>query len=455
MANIKEPQNKVVTKKHLAKKERELRQTKIILIITVCILAVIVALVGYGIVDNYIVKPNKVVAQVGEEVIKAGDFAREGRYYRLNMINQAYMYVQYSSMFGDYGGSFLSQAQTIVTDLYDNEAVGNAVLDQMITRILMDEEAERLGISVSAAEIQEAKQAGFDFYPNGTPTPTITPTVVFTPTLSSAQLEILQYTATPEPSATPKGGVTETAEASEVATESPDTAETPTEGESTEPADVATPLPTATITPTPTPYTTQGFASEFKNYLDTLGSINFPAKAVDETFRYQVLQRKLLDEITKDLQPFEDQVWARHILVATEEEALAVIERLNSGEEFAAIASELSLDTGSSLKGGDLGWFGKGRMVAEFEEASFALGEGEISDPVQTINGWHVIQVIGKGKIALNANDFYDYRQRVFNDWLKSLRDKRGDIVIEENWLDYVPTTPEVPSTLLQSVYSQ
>jgi len=86
-----------------------------------------------------------------------------------------------------------------------------------------------------------------------------------------------------------------------------------------------------------------------------------------------------------------DTVRAAHILVATENEAKEVILRLESGDDFAAIARELSLCP-SKAQGGDLGVFGRGAMVAEFESASFALGVGEVSEPVQTRFGWHVIK---------------------------------------------------------------
>jgi hypothetical protein len=457
MANKNLVKSKVVTKKHLAKKEKEARQTKIILISTIVLLGIIVGLVSYGLVDNYIVKPNKIVARVGEKTIKAGDFDKEVKYYRLSMINRAYTYIQYSSMFGDYGSSFLTQAQDMVTQLYDQETVGKAVLDQMIDRIIMDEEAEKYGISVSSSEIQNAKQTGFDFYPNGTPTPTITPTQVFTPTLSKSQLDLLKYTATPTLSAT----VTQTLESGDV-TNSPEQTLDPTAvldstTEATETGNSAseTPEPTATITPTPTPYTTQGFGKEYNNYLDTLSSINFKAKDVDRLFYYQILQEKLLAKVTEDLKPFEDQVWTRHILVATEEEANSVLDRLTAGEDFAVLAAELSLDSGSATSGGDLGWFGTGRMVAEFEEAAFALEEGEISQPVKTTNGWHIIQLIGKGNIALNATEFENYKQTNYAKWITSIRESRNDIVIEPNYIDFVPTTPEVPESILTSIYSQ
>jgi peptidyl-prolyl cis-trans isomerase C len=87
---------------------------------------------------------------------------------------------------------------------------------------------------------------------------------------------------------------------------------------------------------------------------------------------------------------------AAHILVGTEDEAKAVIDRITAGEDFAAVAQELSLDTGSGAAGGELGWFGLGMMVPEFENAVVALGAGEmgaISAPVQTDFGWHVIKL--------------------------------------------------------------
>lgn len=82
---------------------------------------------------------------------------------------------------------------------------------------------------------------------------------------------------------------------------------------------------------------------------------------------------------------------ASHILVETEEEALAVVERLNDGDDFAEVAKDVSTGP-SGPGGGDLGWFGMGRMVPEFETAVLALKDGETSGPVKTDFGWHVIK---------------------------------------------------------------
>jgi peptidyl-prolyl cis-trans isomerase C len=100
--------------------------------------------------------------------------------------------------------------------------------------------------------------------------------------------------------------------------------------------------------------------------------------------------KKIFDEKIGELKP-EQEMHARHILVATEEEAKGVAERLKKGEDFAALAKEKSKDAGA--EGGDLGFFTKGQMVKPFEDAAFALDVGEISEPVQTQFGWHIIKI--------------------------------------------------------------
>jgi peptidyl-prolyl cis-trans isomerase C len=101
--------------------------------------------------------------------------------------------------------------------------------------------------------------------------------------------------------------------------------------------------------------------------------------------------RKLYDETVKNLTP-EAEVRARHILVETQDEAKKAYERVKGGEDFAKVAGELSKDPGSKTDGGDLGFFAKDRMVAPFAEAAFKLEPGQISEPVQTQFGWHVIK---------------------------------------------------------------
>jgi peptidyl-prolyl cis-trans isomerase C len=102
--------------------------------------------------------------------------------------------------------------------------------------------------------------------------------------------------------------------------------------------------------------------------------------------------RKLYDETVKGITP-EAEVRARHILVETEDEAKKAAQRVKGGEDFAKVAEEVSKDPGSKGEGGDLGFFTKDRMVEPFAEAAFKMEAGQVSDPVKTQFGWHLIKV--------------------------------------------------------------
>jgi peptidyl-prolyl cis-trans isomerase C len=90
-----------------------------------------------------------------------------------------------------------------------------------------------------------------------------------------------------------------------------------------------------------------------------------------------------------------DKIKCSHILVKKHSEALQVLERIRKGESFADLARELSLDRGSGKRGGDLGLFGRGQMVKQFEDAAFNLKKGETSEPVRTQFGYHIIKRAG------------------------------------------------------------
>jgi peptidyl-prolyl cis-trans isomerase C len=102
--------------------------------------------------------------------------------------------------------------------------------------------------------------------------------------------------------------------------------------------------------------------------------------------------RKIYDDQVKLLKP-EEEVSARHILVETEALAKELKDKIDKGADFVQLAKENSKDPGSKDEGGNLGYFGHGQMVPQFEEIVFKLKKGEVSDPVKTQFGWHLVKL--------------------------------------------------------------
>ena len=158
-----------------------------------------------------------------------------------------------------------------------------------------------------------------------------------------------------------------------------------------------------------------------------------------------MLQKKVYDELTKDITANQEMVWARHILVATEPEAKMMLTKLAEGEDWTDLAAKYSTDTSNSANGGDLGWFGRGQMVQEFEDAAYALKIGEVSQPVKTEFGYHIIQVIGHENRMLNSDELNTIKSAAFSKAIKAAQDaatiKKFDI-----WASVVPSEPTIPT---------
>jgi parvulin-like peptidyl-prolyl isomerase len=186
----------------------------------------------------------------------------------------------------------------------------------------------------------------------------------------------------------------------------------------------ATPSPTvpADATPSPSPVPTVDALEKFRNALANQKSLS-EQEYRDLVVRPTLLREKLTAAIATDVPAIESQVHARHVLLESEDAAKAAKARIDGGEPFEKVAQELSTDTSNKEEGGDLGWFGRGRMTKPFEDKAFELPVGQVSDPVQTTFGWHIIKVEGKDEgRAIEESVLEEKRGAKLTEWLESTK---------------------------------
>ena len=405
-----------LTKKHIARQERERNQTRLLRTVAIVIVALVVLVLAYGILDQTYLKNQRPVAKVGDKTITLTDFQKEVRYKRWDLVRSYQQAAQLAQAFAsspELAQSFQNNLDQISQQLDPTYAsvLGSQAVEELIQFAVIEREAKNQGITVSDDEVTEALQSAFGYYPKGTPTsaPTTAPAVYST--LSPAQLVLVTVTPT-------------VAEPTPFPTATPDAA--------------ATPFPTAT------PYTEEAYKGNLKSIVDELATIQFTEADLRERFRSYLLMQKLSEKMAADVPTTQEQIWARHILVKEETQAKDVLKRLDQGEDWSAIAAEVSQDTGNKNKGGDLGWFGTGKMVAEFEQAAFSLKVGEISQPVKTSFGYHIIQVIGHEERPLSTSDLNTAKQAKFNEWLTTASAAEDIQRFDDNWADFIPTDPDL-----------
>ncbi|MFC5591745.1 peptidylprolyl isomerase [Sporosarcina soli] len=198
------------------------------------------------------------------------------------------------------------------------------------------------------------------------------------------------------------------------------------------------------------------YGDSFEMYLAQSGMTE---KFFEKNVKSQMIQTKMLDslkvtdeEIKAGLANAKKEIHARHILVEDEKTAKEVRSKLEEGGDFEELAKEYSTEPAAQDTGGDLGWFGTGRMVPEFEKAAFALKKGEISEPVKSSFGYHVIELLDTREAKVEATDEElkatvedNLKRAKFEEKLISLlKDSNIDIKAEEfkgALEDYLPKT--------------
>ena len=234
------------TKKHLARLEKERRQTQYIMIGAAIVVVSVLALIIFGILNQTVLADRRPVALVNGQPIRSSQFVEQARYVRYLMVRNAentYQMAQYFGQDPSMAQNFVQQLQQVQAQL-NPSIMGNQVMDTTVDDILIRQEAEKLGITVTDAEVEQAFQAAFGYYPNGTPTPSATIEIIPTSTLSAFQLTMIP----PTPTETVTPTVTSTATLTPTLTLAPGVTASPT---AELPPATETPAPSSTSSPTP------------------------------------------------------------------------------------------------------------------------------------------------------------------------------------------------------------
>jgi parvulin-like peptidyl-prolyl isomerase len=373
----------VLTKRQLSRKEQEARQKRIVSILAIVTAAAVLLVLAFGFYQEYVAKPSAPVATVNGKVISTRDYQQMVKYRRFSnnsMIAQMQDQLSRLDATSEDQQWLVSYYQQYIQQLQSNElTLPTEVRDDMIDDELIRQEAAKRNITVTADELQEEIETQFGYARN---------------------------TPTPAPTATP---ITTTVEID------------------------------ATPTPTQVPMTLEEFQTSYSEYAVALRkNADVSESFFRRIFESSLYRSKLQDALAGEVPLTAEQIHARHILVETEEEAKKVVERLQAGEDFAALAKELSTDTGSAESGGDLGWFPRGQMVTEFEDAAFALEPGQTSAPVQTSYGYHIINLIERdANRALDETMLEQKKSTALDDWLTV---QRASEAVKSYWSsDMVP----------------
>lgn len=446
-ARIGGSQSAAGSKRRVTRREREDRQKRILYLATGIAGAVVILALLVGAAYQYYFYPRSAVASVNGEKIERRDYwkVRELQLRQdLAQISQQYQFAQ-----PDQRPQLEQRAQTINDELADvrGAKLAEDTISAMVDNVIILQHMGDLGVQVSQADMDEFVTEQFAPAPIGSPTPT--PPVDATAAAwatGTSEANAAAATQTADAAATaavasPTGEVTSTPGADETpaatgttaATQAPESTATQPAAAATEAPSDGTPTgsPEASPSPTPSPTIAPDDAratavSRFDQYTTNfLKPSNMSRADYDRLIvKPELARTKVREQLESQVPQRAEQIHAAHILVATEDAANAVEERLKNGEDFAEVAKEVSTDTQTAQNGGDLGWFPRGVMVAPFEEAAFALQPGEVSAPVQSTFGWHVIKVLEHEQDRpLTLEMVQSLKVRAYNDWLQKQRD--------------------------------
>ena len=534
-----------LTRKETRLHHQQRERNRKIMLGTGIALAVALLLVIAGLVSEFVVKPNSMVAKVGETQLITRDFWKRTFLEQNRLQNQLVRMTQLEQQFGNQG-FFATQIQQLQATLSSPFSLGVEVLDQMIREEVVRVKAAERGITVTEAEIDEALreevagQQGAVTAPQATstaeayvqatataeswtPTPTATvdasgavtatatpiPTPLPPPTSTIltdeqyttglaeleknlndiADMSLVEYrkiiaarlldtklsdaigaeqvTATEEQvharhilinvtdTVTPTAEITSTSEiTSDVTITSIEGLTDTAEVDAAEVSECEELTAPAEVTEEATPEATAEATAEVSASEETTATTEVDA-GEEVTATTEMTDTAALTD-TADLTETEAISEIPEVETLNEAEALALAleirQRLLNGEDFATLAAEYSDDSSGASAGGDLGWFGRGAMVAPFEEAAFSLEPGEISEPIRSEFGYHIIETLEKdAEHPKEATALEQERATAYNTWLDEQIaatpvERSGDLVskLPRNLTAIIPQTAPV-----------
>ncbi len=400
----KHPPREATRRQIAISKKEEAERRRMMMILGGVGLLIALILIG-GLVYTYVITPNQAVAEVHGQKITRQDYQKRVLYERYLLDEQAsFTQLQLQQLaqslqdspelLKSLEGQANQQLQQIASQRF---GVDRDALDLLIEGKLIEEEAAKRGISVSDEEIRAtyeeiaaARQGG---YTKASAAKTVE-------ARRNATATAAMFTPTPTLSAT----------------------------------EVITPQPTVAPQPTPTINVVSGDAlTQAVADWEALMSekANMTPADLKALIRVQLLREKLYEALGEEIETEVLQAHVRHILVEDIETAWTVKQRLENGEDFAEVAADVSIDPSAATNSGDLGWFPRKTMVPAFDEAAFTLPVGEISEPIKTDFGFHIIEILAREKRQLDEQGLSREKAGVYNDWLDAAKSSG----IEDFWI--------------------
>jgi parvulin-like peptidyl-prolyl isomerase len=432
-----------MTRGQLSRHQRELQRTRRFYLAMAGVGVLIVLVLLTAVVSQYVIRPNIEVGKVNDQTITRAMYNKYRAWQIFNQLRVLEFYAQQGD--ATQAQQYASQITTYQNELQHLDGwptIDPTTLQQLADNLLLEQKAGAdLGVSVSDADVLAAAQKNFEPQPTPIPGPTETPG---TPTA----------TATTTPTGAPP---TATATATGTPpTETPTVTPTATHTATPGPSPTTTSTPTITSTPLPVPGAEKTAVVDYNSFIQAIAagpapatgycSLGCPSLSEQDYLTLVVkpdeLQKKVTEKLAANIPTTQEEVHVQHILVNADQEALAkdIKAQLDKGADFAALAAKYSTDTSNKDQGGDLGWFAPtekgGPMVKEFSDAAFALTKpGQISDPVKSQFGWHIIRLIERGPRPLTSDELDKAKSDAYNAWLS---DEKAKSTIR---LD-IPATP-------------